>query len=317
MKTIAITGATGYLGRPLVSRLIARGDRVLAFTRDRTRAQQALGDRDLDDRLDVIEADLEGEGPWQEHLAGVDAVVHLAGENLGAKRWDARVKQIIRDSRVESARHIVEGIAALEPARRPKAIITASGADYYDWVDDALDDDEEFDESQPAGGTFLSRLCKAWEDESVRAEELGVRVVRMRTGVVLGPGGALAKMTTPFKLFVGGKIGKGTQWFSWIHRDDALAAYTAAIDDPRYKGPINLVAPEASRAKDVAKAVGHALHRPSWLPVPGFAVKAAAGELAEYLLHGRKVIPRALEQLGFAFTHPHLEEAVATSLTPA
>src|SRR5262249_43073867 len=162
---------------------------------------------------------------------------------------------------------------ALEAALRPKVLVSASGADYYHWTGDGFDDDDEFDERVDAGDTFLARVCKAWEDEAARAEPLGVRVVRMRTGVVLGPGGALDRMTTPFKLFVGGKIGRGTQWMSWVHQDDVIAAYLAAVDDDRFHGPINLVAPEAARAKDVARAVGKALHRPSWLPVPGFAVR--------------------------------------------
>jgi uncharacterized protein len=138
-----------------------------------------------------------------------------------------------------------------------------------------------------------------------------MRVVRMRTGVVIGGGGgALAKMTTPFKLFVGGKIGSGRQWFSWIHRDDAVAAYLAATADDRYTGPINLVA-GSIRNSELAKALGHALHRPSWLPVPGFALKAAAGELAEYLLNGRNVVPKRLRELGFAWKHATIEDALS------
>jgi uncharacterized protein (TIGR01777 family) len=316
VKTVAITGATGTIGRVLVERLLARGDKVVAFSRDFDRASKLLGNQP-DDRLDVVEAYLEGEGTWQQRLADADAVVHLAGEPIAGKRWDARQKQVVRDSRVESTRLVVEGIASLEPALRPTVLVCASGADYYDWVDESFDDEEEFDERAPAGETFLGRVCKAWEDEAARAESLGVRVVRMRTGVVLGPGGALDRMTTPFKLFVGGKIGRGTQWMAWIHQDDVIAAYLAAVDDERFDGPINLVAPEPARARDVARAVGKALHRPSWLPVPGFAVRAAVGELADYLLAGRKVVPRALERLGFAFAHPHLEEAVAAALTPA
>jgi uncharacterized protein (TIGR01777 family) len=212
---------------------------------------------------------------------------------------------------------VVEGLAALAPAQRPRVLVSASGADYYDFVDPRLDDEEEFDERSPPGESFLARVCKAWEDEAVRAEPLGVRVVRMRTGVVLGPGGALEKMRTPFQLFAGGRLGSGAQWFAWIHLDDAVAAYLAAIDDDRARGPINLVGPEPARARDVARAVGRALHRPSWLPVPAFALRAAVGEVADYLLQGRKVLPRALEQLGFTFRHPHLDEAVASSLSPS
>jgi uncharacterized protein (TIGR01777 family) len=308
---VCVTGATGFVGRPLVRALVGRGDRVTAFSRDPDRAKAALGDG-----VAIVDAYLEGGGAWQEQLAGLDAIVHLAGEPIAGKRWDARQKQVVRDSRVESTRMLVEGIAALDAARRPRVLVSASGADYYDWVDPHLDDDEDFDEQSPPGESFLSRVCKAWEDEAVLAEPLGVRVVRMRTGVVLGKGGALDKMRTPFKLFAGGRLGSGAQWFSWIHLDDAIAAYLAAIDDPRYRGPVNLVGPEPARARDVARAVGKALRRPSWLPVPGFAVRAAVGELADYLLQGRKVLPRALEKVGFAYQHPHLDEAVAASLQP-
>jgi len=160
-------------------------------------------------------------------------------------------------------------------------------------------------------------VCEAWEREAWASEELGLRVVRFRLGVVIGRGGALTKMTTPFKLFAGGRIGSGQQWFSWIHLDDAVAAFRAAVTDPRYTGPFNMVAPEAARNRDLARALGAALHRPAWLPVPAFALRAAVGELAEYLLEGRRAVPAALERLGFHFSHPKLAEAVRSALGKA
>jgi uncharacterized protein (TIGR01777 family) len=259
-------------------------------------------------------ANLEQPGPWQDAMAGADAVVHLAGEPIAGGRWNAQRKERIRESRVESTRMIVEGIAALPAERRPRALIVASGADYYRFADRSMDDDDPIAEDAPPGASFLARVCKAWEAEAAAAEALGVRVVRMRTGVVIGPGGALAKMTTPFKLFAGGRIGSGEQWFSWIHLDDAVAIYRNAIDDDRYRGPINLVAPATVRNAALARALGVALHRPSWLPVPGFALRAAVGELAEYLLEGRRVVPAALQALGYGFLHPGLDEAIASSL---
>jgi len=207
---------------------------------------------------------------------------------------------------------VVEGLAAAPADRRPEVLICASGADYYDPVPPG--DDSDVVETDPAGDTFLARVCEAWEAEAAHAEALGVRVVRMRTGVVLGPGGALGRMQTPFKLLIGGPLGLGRQWLSWIHLDDAVAAYLAAIDDDRLRGPVNLVAPEAARARDLARAVGKALRRPSWMPVPGFALRAAVGELADYLLAGRKVVPRALGAIDFRFQHPQLDEAVAAAL---
>jgi uncharacterized protein len=301
---VVVTGATGFLGVPIVAGLRARGDAVTVLTRDPERARERVGD------VRAVAADLETPGPWREALAGADAIVHLAGESIASKRWDARQKQILRDSRVEATRTLVEALAELE--RKPRVLVSASGADYYAFATGPGDfDDDEVTETDPPAETFLGRLCRDWEAEAAAADKLGVRVVRMRTGVVIGGGGgALAKMTTPFKLFVGGKIGSGRQWFSWIHRDDAVAAYLAATADDRYTGPINLVA-GSIRNSELAKALGHALHRPSWLPVPGFALKAATGELAEYLLNGRNVVPKRLRELGFAWKHATIEQALA------
>ncbi len=215
---------------------------------------------------------------------------------------------------MESTRTIVEGLAAAPAATRPRVLVCASGADYYDAVVPGDFDDEPFAEDQSAGDSFLARVCAAWEAEAALAEPLGVRVVRMRTGVVLGKGGALDRMRTPFKLFVGGRIGSGKQWFSWVDLRDAIAAYLFALDTAALGGPVNLVSPEAARARDLAKALGKALGRPAWMPVPAFALKAAVGEFAEYLLTGRKVVPRALVARGFRFGHPGLAASVADAL---
>lgn len=309
MKRVVVSGGTGLIGQRLIGSLIARGDHVTAWVRDEARARKQLGDK-----VALVAADLERPGAWQSAVAGADAVVHLAGEPIAGGRWDARRKERIRESRVESTRLIVEGIAAAPAERRPGVLVSASGADYYPFANRELDDDEPVDETAGAGTAFLARVCRAWEAEAVNAEALGVRVVRMRTGVVIGAGGALAKMTTPFKLFVGGRIGSGKQWFAWIHLDDAVAIYRAAVDDARYRGPINMVAPESVRNREFSRALGEALHRPSWLPVPAFALRAAVGELAEYLLEGRRVVPAQLQSLGYGFLHPALREAIASSL---
>jgi uncharacterized protein (TIGR01777 family) len=303
---IVVTGATGLIGKTLVTAMRDRGDQITVLTRSPERAREQLGE------LDAITAEIETPGPWQLSLAKADAIIHLAGEPIAGDRWNARQKQVIRDSRVEGTRTIVEGIAALPARERPRALVTASGVDYYPFASRTHDfDDDEVTESDPPGDTFLARVCRDWEREAAAATAFGVRVVCMRTGVVLGPGGALAKMTTPFKLFVGGRIGSGEQWFSWIHLDDAVAAYLAASSDDRYAGPINLVAPESVRNADLSRALGKVLHRPSWLPVPAFAVKLAVGELAEYLLEGRRVVPRKLRELGFAWKHGELASALA------
>jgi uncharacterized protein (TIGR01777 family) len=308
---IALTGATGFIGTKLVAALLARGDQITVLTRDARRARERLGDATAPPAsLTIVEANLEQAGPWQAALDGMDAIIHLAGESIAGKRWDARQKQLLRDSRIESTRHLVEAIG--NAAARPRVLVTASGTDYYPFAKTSVGDfdDDEVVEADPAGDDFLARLCTAWEAEARAAEQLGVRVVMMRTGVVLGErGGALAKMETPFKLFAGGRIGSGRQWFSWIHIDDVVAAYLAALDDARYRGPLNLITASVRNA-EFAKQLGHALHRPSWLPVPAFALRLAVGELAETLLNGRNVVPAGLRALGFSWKHPELAEAL-------
>ena len=306
MKHVVVTGATGLIGGALVTHLTARRDRVTVLVRDTERAMQKLAG------VTAVQADLETPGPWCDALAGADALVHLAGEPIAAKRWDARQKQVLRDSRVESTRTIVEALGALSPEKRPQSLIVASGVDFYPFAVTNTDfDDDEIVESEPAGDTFLARLCRDWEHEAQAATALGVRVVNMRTGLVLAKrGGALAKMRRPFELFAGGKIGSGVQWVSWIHLDDVVAGYTAAIDDARYVGPINLVTDSARNAV-FSKKLGQALHRPSWAPVPAFAIKLVVGaEFAESILLGRRVVPARLRVLGFAWKHPELAEAL-------
>jgi uncharacterized protein len=302
---IAITGGTGFIGTRIVAALLARGDEVVAFTRN---ARASLSG------ATVIQAELEHPGSWCDKLEGCDAVINLAGEPIAGKRWDAQQKQKLRDSRIETTRNIVEAIAKL--AVKPRALISSSGADYYPYAIKGVGDfdDDKVTETDPPGDGFLARLCAAWEAEAFAAEKLGVRVAVMRTGVVLGErGGALAKMETPFKLFAGGKLGDGKQWMAWIHIDDAVAAYVAAVSEERYRGAINLVT-DSVRNIEFAKQLGHALHRPSFVPVPAFALKLAVGEMAETILNGRRVVPAKLNELGFVWTHPELSEALSSSV---
>lgn len=308
---IAVTGATGFIGVPLVKALQAAGHQVVALVRNKARASEKLPG------TECIEAQLEGHGPWCEVLARVDAIAYLAGESIGGKRWDARQKQLIRDSRVESTRTIVEAIAKLPEDKRPRAFVCASGADYYPFAVGVGDfDDDPVTESDPPADTFLGRLCRDWEKEARAATALGLRVVTMRTGLVLGPhGGVLDKMKRPFQFFAGGRLGDGRQFMTWISLDDAVAGYVAALTDERYEGPINLVT-GSTRNAELARALGHALHKPSWVPVPAFAVKVAAGaELAESILNGRNVVPAKLRELGFTWKQPTLADALRVALT--
>jgi hypothetical protein len=292
---VLVTGATGFIGRSLIPHLL-QSHSVTVLTRDPSRA-----------RLNVptLEANLEAPGPWCDALSTHDAVIHLAGEPLAGKRWDARQKQIIRDSRVETTRTLVEAIARASP--RPTVLITASGVDYYPFASGPADfDDDAVTEADPPGDSFLSRVCRDWEHEALAAT--GLRVVCMRTGLVLG-NPALSKLSTPFKLYLGGRIGNGRQWVSWIHISDVVQAYATALTDSRYTGPINLVA-DSIRNSEFSAALGKSLHRPSWLPVPAFALRLATGELSDYLLNGRRVVPSTLLSLSFPFHH----RTIATAL---
>lgn len=305
MARIIVTGATGFIGSALVPALRDAGHAVVVLSRDADRARGQLGE------VTAVTADLQNLGAWTAELAGAAAVVHLAGESVAARRWDARQKQRLRDSRVETTRTLVEAIAALPAAARPRALISASGTDYYPFAPDTEFDDDEVTERDPPGDTFLARLCRDWEAEAQAATAHGVRVACMRTGIALGGGGALAKMALPFRFFVGGPIGSGRQWVPWIHVGDAARAYLAAVTDERYAGPINLVT-DSVRNAELSRAIGRTLHRPSWLPVPGFALRVALGEFADYALHGRRVVPARLRELGFVWQRGELAAALAS-----
>jgi uncharacterized protein len=311
---IGITGATGFIGGKLTTALSLRGDHVVAFSRNAAKAQSTLSKLVAGaGQLTVVEANLAQPGDWQKQLGGLDAVIHLAGESVGGKRWDARQKQVLRDSRVEATHILVEGIAAQPESMRPKTLVSSSGTDYYPFADTGSFDDDEVTEKQANAEHFLGRLCRDWEREAMAASAAGVRVAVMRTGIVLGAGGAaMEKINTAFKFFVGGPIGSGKQWFSWVHIDDVVNAFLFAIAKPAINGPVNLVAPGTIRQIEFARALGKALHRPSFMPAPAFAIKLAVGaEFAEYLLNGRRVVPAALLQHGFSFAHSQIETAVS------
>lgn len=299
---VTVTGATGLIGSRLVRALRDHGDAVTVLSRSPEKAQARLG-------VEAVAWDpLAGPAP-AEALAGRDAVVHLAGEPV-AQRWNAEVKERIRDSREVGTRNLVAGLAAVAEPERPRTLVSASAVGYY-----GARGDERVPESTPPGDDFLARVCVAWEREADAAAGHGVRVAKIRTGVVLDKtGGALKTMLPPFRLGVGGPVAGGDQQLPWIHVDDLVALYLRALTDTAWSGAYNGAAPEPVTNKAFSKALGRALRRPAVAPVPAFALRLLYGEMAEVVTEGQRAVPeRALEQ-GFAFRHPDLGAALADAL---
>ncbi|MEM2493674.1 MAG: TIGR01777 family oxidoreductase [Nitrososphaerota archaeon] len=290
---ILITGATGFLGRRVCEVLSQAGHTLTAISRDPQRAKQRVPALTEAFRWDAL----------GEALKGCDAIVHLAGETV-AGRWTNAKKKAIRDSRVVSTRNLVNALAPL--SARPRVLISASAIGYYgDRGEEALTED-----SSP-GSDFLAQVCRDWESEAARAESFGIRVVRLRIGLVLGPGGgALQAMLPLFKLGLGGPMGSGNQFWSWVHRDDVAGAIAFALEREDLRGPINVTAPQPVRQREFARALGRVLRRPAILPAPAFALKIALGEFASELLSSKKVLPQRLQQVGYRFRFAELESAL-------
>jgi uncharacterized protein (TIGR01777 family) len=298
---VVVTGGTGFIGRRLVAALRKRGDEVWLFARDPSRAVASAAEGVRAERWDT---ESEG-GPWQQVLSKADALVHLAGEPINSHRWNDAHKARVRDTRENGTRNLTRAIAALPSSERPKVFASSSGVDYYGDTGDL-----EMTEDSPCGTTFLSDVCVRWEREALAAREHGVRVACARTGIVLGDGGgAFEQMLLPFKLFVGGPVGGGRQWFPWLHAEDMVGMYLAAIDDPRFSGPFNAVT-ESVRMSDFAKALGKAMSRPSWLPVPKFALSLALGEMGSLVAESKRIAPAFLRSIAFGWKHPSLDGAL-------
>jgi uncharacterized protein (TIGR01777 family) len=298
---VTVTGATGLIGPALIAALQGRGAEVTVLTRDPAKARRTLG------AVEAVGWSLLEEPAPAQALEGRDAVVHLAGENV-AQRWTAKAKTAIRESRVLGTRHLVEGLA--QAKARPPTLVSSSAIGYY-----GPHQDEPIDEDAPAGSDFLAQTCAAWEAEARKASGVGVRVVSVRTGVVLDRGGgALGKMLPPFRVGLGGPVAGGEQYISWIHIDDLVGIVLAALRDERWSGPCNATAPEPVTNREFSRALGRALHRPSLLPVPGAALRLLYGEMAEIVTSGARVLPvRPLVQ-DYRFRHPHLDEALRSAL---
>lgn len=298
---VAITGATGFVGSRLVERLLADGHQVLVLTRTLSTAQKVFP-KSASPNLEIVTYTTESDD-WVQSIAQVDGVVNLAGEPIAEKRWTPQEKQEILNSRQLGTRKIVEAIAKANP--KPSVLVNASAIGYYGTSETA-----SFDESSEAGNDFLASVCQAWEAEAQKVTQVGVRLVILRLGIVLGNGGAIAKMLTPFKLFAGGPIGSGRQWFSWIHREDLVSLIIQALTTDM-QGVFNATAPNPVRMAELAKELGEVLQRPSWLPVPSFALETLLGEGAMVVLEGQQVLPKRTQASGFNYQYPTVKQALA------
>jgi uncharacterized protein (TIGR01777 family) len=296
---VAVTGATGNIGRALVRELTAQGDEVTALSRNAVRARETLG-------IEAVGWERPKSGrPPAEALRGRDGVVNLLGEPL-AQRWTEEAKREIRDSRILGTRNLVAALAELPEGERPRVLVSQSAVGWY-----GARADEPVDESEPAGSGFEAQSTVDWEAEARRAEELGVRVVTTRTGVYLSQtGGALETMLPPFRLGVGGPVAGGRQYVPWVHLDDVVGALAFCLHTEAATGPVNVTAPEPVTNREFSKALGRVLRRPAVVPVPGLAVKVLYGEMAVVVTTGRRAVPRRLQELGYEFRRPDLEAAL-------
>jgi uncharacterized protein len=295
---VAITGATGFVGSKLVEKLLAQGDEVLVLSRNASSAQVKFP------QVQVVQYRPLESGDWQKSIEGCDAVVNLAGEPIAEKKWTAEQKKIILESRELGTQKIVESIE--QASHKPQVLINASAIGYY-----GVSETTSFDETSPAGLDFLAEICQKWE---AAANSTSIRTVVLRFGIVLGKGGALAKMIPAFKMFVGGPIGTGNQWFSWVQVDDVVAVILLALQDANMSGTFNATAPQPVKMKDLCLQLGAVMARPSWMPVPGFVLETMLGEGATVVLDGQQVVPKRLLDRGFSFQYPELVAALRACL---
>ena len=293
---VVVAGGTGFIGSLLWENLLAKGHDVVLLTRDASRSRDLIHPK-------VQVVSWAPGAAWESWVDGAGGIVNLAGESI-AQRWTKSAKARILASRLEATERLR---AAIEKAiLKPSVLVNASAVGIY-----GPRGEEPLSEDSPAGSDFLATTCVAWEEAARRVEPLGVRVVRLRTGVVLGrEGGALPKMLPPFKAFLGGPVGGGGQFMSWIHVVDLAALYVFALENPETQGPLNGTAPNPVTMKSFATALGHALHRPSFLPVPAPAVRLLLGEMATVVLDGQRVVPAKAEALGFRFRFPEIDAAL-------
>ena len=303
---VAITGATGFVGSRLVERLQAEGYQVLVLTRNSTAALKVFPNSAFPN-LEIISYSPTESGSWQQAIAGCDGVVNLAGEPIAEGRWTPQRQQEILKSRQLGTQKIVEAITIANP--KPSVLVNASAIGYYGTSETAT-----FEETSPTGDDFLAQVCQAWEAEAQKVMSTGTRLVILRFGIILGMGGAIAKMIAPFKLFAGGPIGTGRQWLSWIHRDDLVNLILQALTHTDIEGTFNATAPNPVRMSEFCQTMGQVLNRPSWLPVPKFALEALLGDGAMVVLEGQQVLPKRTLASGFDYQYPALKQALESIL---
>jgi len=297
---VLISGGSGLIGRRLAARLLEGGHDVVVLSRRPEMTNATKGVRS------VIWDAHSANGDWVKELSGAQGIVNLAGASIGGRPWTRRRMAELISSRLSATGALVQALEQTPAERRPPVLVSASGIDYYgDRGDEAITEDS------PAGGSFLARLSEQWETAAQKAEPLGVRVVRLRTAMVFSRDAlAFRLLTLPFRLFVGGPLGNGRQWFTWIHLEDIVGLYRLALEDPRVTGPVNAVAPDIRREREVAKEIGRVLRRPSLLPVPAFALELVLGKMAQLLLHGRRAEPAKARGYGYQFRFGGLHEAL-------
>ena len=295
---ILVTGSTGLVGTALTGALLGGGHTVCRLVRPESRAS-VQGGGEIAVKWNPATGEMEGSA------AGSDAVVNLAGASIASGRWNAARKALLRSSRVDATRQLVGALGRLNPA--PKVLVSAAAVGYYG----SCGDEVLTEESAPGDG-FLAELARDWEAEAARAEALGMRVARLRFGVILAKrGGALPQMMLPFRLGAGGRIGSGRQWMSWLTLDDAVAIIRFALENEAARGVLNAVAPQAVRNAEFTRALAKALHRPAIFPAPAFALRLALGEMADaLLLSSQRAVPQKLQQMGYRFVHPELAGAL-------
>jgi len=303
MKKIAVTGATGLIGKKLINSLIENGYEVTVFSRDIDKAKSVLPEVE-----DFVEWNYKNPEQWKSKLENSFAVIHLAGVNLFAKRWDQKFKKDILESRQLSTKNLVDAIKQCK--NKPEIFISASGIGFYGDRNDEL-----LNENSSSGKDFVANVCKAWEFESQELDNVNIRNVQIRTGLVLSTeDGALKQMLPAFKFFVGGPLGNGKQWSSWLHIDDIVGIYLQALENNFLSGPLNAVSPNPVRMKEFAKTLGKVLHRPSLFPVPEIILQLVVGEAAEVVSASQKVIPDKLIKSGYKFKFTKLEDALKALL---